>query len=259
MIGWLLWCLCAFAEPADALDDLTRGFWDRGQRLEAQGDHRGAALAYRMTFQRAPTWTKAVLAEGRVLADAGETDAALRAYDRAPFVPDVMEARGRLLLAVDRPEDAAAVFRDLRRLALVNWPEIDLLLADALSRFDPQGALEPLQSYLGHRSADLDAAGAVPTARPSRSAGGATPSASSAVGTRSSCAVGSPHAATGRPGAQKAAMAALSSSKSWPHGSRSTRSRERPSTTGSPKRKSARWASRSEPSTHATTRSSSAC
>ena len=163
MIGWLLWCLCAFAEPADALDDLTRGFWDRGQRLEAQGDHRGAALAYRMTFQRAPTWTKAVLAEGRVLADAGETDAALRAYDRAPFVPDVMEARGRLLLAVDRPEDAAAVFRDLRRLALVNWPEIDLLLADALSRFDPQGALEPLQSYLGHRSADLDAAGAVPT------------------------------------------------------------------------------------------------
>jgi len=159
----LLGLLVAHAEPADGLDDLTRGFWERGQRLEQQGDPRGAALAYRMTFQRAPSWTKAVLAEARVLAEAGDVEGALRAYDRAPFVPDVMEARGRLLLEEGQPAEAAEVFRRLRRLPLGHWPAVDLLLADALSRVDAQAAMEPLQRYFEHRSASLDADGAVPT------------------------------------------------------------------------------------------------
>jgi tetratricopeptide (TPR) repeat protein len=151
--GLLLGALVALAAPEDALDDLSRSFWERGQRLEADGDLSGAALAYRMTHQRQPTWTRALLAEARAWADAGRTDRALSALERAPFDADAVEARGRLLLE-DDPEAAVDAFVRLRRLR-PEWPEVDLLIAAARVRVDPLSALPVLQRYLEHPEADL--------------------------------------------------------------------------------------------------------
>ena len=161
MWWWLAWGVLAWAAPEDALDDLTRSFWERGQRLEAADDLRGAAMAYRMTHQRVPTWSQALVAEGRVRAAAGDIEGALAAFGRAPYDADVVEARGRLLLE-GSPEEAAQAFERLRRLR-PEWPGVDLLLADARSRFDPIAALEPLQRYLDHREADVDSEGGVDT------------------------------------------------------------------------------------------------
>lgn len=146
MMWWLAWVLCAHAEPADALDPLARGFWDRAVAREADGDLRGAATAYRMTWGQDPTWVQALVGEARVLAALGEVQRALEVLDQARFHPEAVEARGRLLLDID-PEAAIEAFQTLKVLR-PERDDIELSLAEALAPVRPEAGRAALERYL---------------------------------------------------------------------------------------------------------------
>ena len=117
----LLWCALAWADPsADELpvpvDPAVAEIWDRGLRFEAAEDPASAAVAYRIVVRSDPSWTPGVLALGRVLEEADRMEEASEVYRRSA-VPEVLAARARVELALERPEGALRTLARLRRVA----------------------------------------------------------------------------------------------------------------------------------------------
>ncbi len=142
MIAALLVTL-SLGGPLDGLPPVARDLYERGQDHEAEQSWIRAAAAYRMVWSQ-ERWTQALMDEARMLAAAERPEEALRALDRAPYDADVIEARGRLLLDLQRGADAAEAFGALPP----EWPGRRLLLALALLDSDPVASGEALTKHI---------------------------------------------------------------------------------------------------------------
>ena len=133
----LLLGLC-FADPADALDPVTRPFFERAEsRAEARAWSQAASL-YRLVLTKDPAFLPAVLGLGRCLEAERRDGEAEALYRQHAGEADAVEALARLL----EPRDTAQ--------ALLLWKQLETLRLG-----DPGPYLA--QARLGVR-ADLDAA-----------------------------------------------------------------------------------------------------
>ncbi|MCO4743197.1 MAG: hypothetical protein KC912_00310 [Proteobacteria bacterium] len=146
----------AFAAPEDALSPAVRQFYVAAVEAEASGDSATAEGGYRAVLRADDAFVPARLGLARTLVDAQRPEDALTVLGGAPFDADAVQARGRLLLALERWEGAYAAFLRLGRLS----PESEgayLLQAEALSHTDPSEAHERAEAWLGHPNSRLDA------------------------------------------------------------------------------------------------------
>ncbi len=131
----------------DGLSESARDFYARGQQYERDGQWSKAAAAYRVVWSQTPGWSRALVDQARVLVEAGRTEDALRVLDDAPWDADALEAKGRLLLAEERSEEAAEAFHLLVTVR-PEWPGARLLLAEALVDHDLAASDVALRRYL---------------------------------------------------------------------------------------------------------------
>ncbi|MBX2803060.1 MAG: tetratricopeptide repeat protein [Myxococcales bacterium] len=137
----------ALGAPEDALRPLLRQQVLTGRQLEAEERYLEAAAHYRMVVKAEPSYTQAVLDLGRVLERADAPRDALEAYGRAPHDADVVEAMGRLQLALGDRRGAASTFDKLRSLRPSD-PSWRLLMADTVGEESPEVAVALLLEYL---------------------------------------------------------------------------------------------------------------
>lgn len=102
----------------------------------------------------------AQLGLARMLVAREQHEAALASLAASPLDAEAVEMRARLLLDLERPEEALADLARLERLATGTAPVL-LLQAEALAALDPLGAKRRFEDWLGHPSVErLGAEGA---------------------------------------------------------------------------------------------------
>ncbi len=107
----------ALAAPEDALDPVSRQFYDDAATAEAAGQYPRAETLYRLLHTRNADFTPATLALGRVLEAEGRSTDAEALYRSLGLDPDAVEALARLV--ADRDPDAAlALDQQLESLRL---------------------------------------------------------------------------------------------------------------------------------------------
>lgn len=130
--------------------------------LEAEGDGDAATAesGYRAVLRAEEDFLPARLGLARALVVQQDADEAIAVLSVAPFDAEAVEARGRLLLSLDRFEEAGTAFARLERLA-PGSAEVLLLQAEALAHTRPRAARQRLEDWLGHPSVSgIDASGA---------------------------------------------------------------------------------------------------
>lgn len=110
--AWLWWVAIAAADPLDALDPATRGFYARAEAQEAAGQFSSAASFYRLVLGHDPSFVPARLGLGRALEAQALRTEAEALYRELPGDPDLIEALATLYEA-DRPEEALAAWREV--------------------------------------------------------------------------------------------------------------------------------------------------
>ncbi|MFZ5481870.1 MAG: tetratricopeptide repeat protein [Myxococcota bacterium] len=136
----------ALAGPEDALDPITRTFWERAVAEEEAGRAGRAADFYRMVLSKDPGFVPAALGLGRALEAGGDRAEAEQIYRAMPSEPDAVEALARLIEG-QRPGEALSLWRSLRTLRLGD-PGPHREVARLLTPSDPLGALDAWRTHL---------------------------------------------------------------------------------------------------------------
>lgn len=107
----------ALAAPEDALDPVSREFYDQAVAAEGRGQLAKAKALYRLLHERDGTFTPAGLGLGRVLEAEGRAGEAEVLYRSLGLEPDAVEAIARLVAPRD-PDEALALYAQLESLRL---------------------------------------------------------------------------------------------------------------------------------------------
>ncbi len=120
LLAWL--CLSAglfpaYAGPEDALDPVSRKFYEQATTAESAGKRAEAESLYRLLHEQDPSFIPASMGLGRALEAQGKTSDAEALYRSLDMDADAVEALARLV-APRAPEEALGLYRQLESLRL---------------------------------------------------------------------------------------------------------------------------------------------
>ena len=120
LLAWL--CLSAgllpaYAGPEDALDPVSRKFYEQATTAESAGKRAEAESLYRLLHEQDPSFVPASMGLGRALEAQGKTSDAEALYRSLDTDADAIEALARLV-APRAPEEALGLYRQLESLRL---------------------------------------------------------------------------------------------------------------------------------------------
>ena len=154
MIFWILFLFHASAsELPTGLTEPYHNWWQDSAQLEEKGLSDAALVKIRGVRRGHPDFMPALLAEARILESQGRFEQALNVLEERPFEPNAMEARARILLSLERWDEAIVL---LDYLQAYGWVNAWFLKAKAMTPLDAIAAAVLLEQALTHIEGTAD-------------------------------------------------------------------------------------------------------